>query len=114
MIHGSSLQSAISIVDMASVLFWIFACVLGYVYVGYPLLVRALAAVAERPIRRARIRPPVTVVISAYNEEKGIRAKIDNVLSLEYPKELLDIIVVSDASSDSTDRIVETCGLKQV
>jgi cellulose synthase/poly-beta-1,6-N-acetylglucosamine synthase-like glycosyltransferase len=99
---------------MAEFLFWTFAGILAYVYAGYPLIVRALARVRGRPVRRARIRPTVTVVISAYNEEKGIRAKIDNVLALDYPRESLDVIVVSDASSDATDAIVSSCGLPQV
>lgn len=99
---------------MAFILFWVFTVILGYVYVGYPLVVRMLAAVAGRPVKRDRVRPTVTVVIAAYNEEKGIRAKIENVLALDYPPQLLDVIVVSDASSDSTDRIVTACGLPRV
>lgn len=99
---------------MAFILFWVFAFVLGYVYVGYPLAVRMLAIVAGHPVKRDRVRPTVTVVIAAYNEEKGIRAKIENVLALDYPPQLLDIIVVSDASSDATDRIVATYGQPRV
>ena len=48
----------------------------------------------------------VTLIISAYNEEKVIENKILNSLAIEYPKELFEIIVVSDASEDNTDRIV--------
>ena len=44
----------------------------------------------------------VSVVVPAYNEEKGIRDTIDSLLALEYPKELLEIIVVNDGSSDKT------------
>jgi cellulose synthase/poly-beta-1,6-N-acetylglucosamine synthase-like glycosyltransferase len=99
---------------MTQILFWTSAGILAYVYVGYPLIVRLLARVWGRPVRRSRIRPAVTIVISAYNEEKGIRTKIDNMLALDYPPELLDVIVVSDASSDSTDAIVESCGLPRV
>ena len=99
---------------MALILFWAFAGILAYVYVGYPLIVRMLATIAGRDVRRGPIRPSVTVVICAYNEEKGIRAKIDNVLQLNYPSGLLDIIVASDASADATDQIVKSCGLPQV
>jgi cellulose synthase/poly-beta-1,6-N-acetylglucosamine synthase-like glycosyltransferase len=99
---------------MIAVIFWIAACVLGYVYVGYPLIVRALAKVTGRPVRRGTGRPSVTVVISAYNEQKGIRDKIDNVLALEYSPNQLDVIVVSDASSDKTDELVQSYGSPRV
>jgi cellulose synthase/poly-beta-1,6-N-acetylglucosamine synthase-like glycosyltransferase len=99
----------------ALLLFWTALGVLGYIYVGYPLIVRLLAKVMGRPVRRcASFCPTVTVVISAYNEEKSIRAKIAHVLSLDYPADLLDIIVVSDASSDATDEIVSSCGDRRV
>lgn len=49
--------------------------------------------------------PKVTLLISAYNEESVIEAKILNSLSLEYPKDILEIIVISDASTDGTDEI---------
>lgn len=100
---------------LAAVAFWFFAAVLGYVYFIYPLLVRVLATVAGRPAARAAgARPTVTVVIAAYNEEGGIAAKIDNVLALDYPAHLLDVIVASDASTDRTDAIVEQLGSPRV
>jgi len=52
------------------------------------------------------MEPNVTVLITAYNEEKNIVAKLENTLSLDYPKEKLEIIVASDASEDRTDQIV--------
>ena len=52
--------------------------------------------------------PTITVLVPAYNEEAVIAAKVKNCLSLDYPPELLDIVVVSDASIDSTDSIVTT------
>jgi cellulose synthase/poly-beta-1,6-N-acetylglucosamine synthase-like glycosyltransferase len=95
---------------MAEVLFWTAASILAYVYVGYPFIVRVLASVAGKPVRCVAAQyPSITVIISAYNEEKNIRAKIDHVLSLDYPAALLNIIVVSDASTDATDQIVERC-----
>jgi cellulose synthase/poly-beta-1,6-N-acetylglucosamine synthase-like glycosyltransferase len=88
------------------VVFWLCVCVIVYVYVGYPVMVRTLARIAGRGVARRAIRPTVTVVIAAYNEERGIRAKLDNVMSLEYPPGLLDVIVTYDASADATDAIV--------
>jgi cellulose synthase/poly-beta-1,6-N-acetylglucosamine synthase-like glycosyltransferase len=94
---------------MAEGLFWVFAGVIGYIYFAYPMLVRLLASVAGRAVRRsADFRPSVTVIIAAYNEQKSIRGKIDNVLGLDYPPQLFDIIVASDASDDATDEIVRS------
>jgi len=76
------------------------------VYVGYPYIVRALARFIGTETRRGPNRPTVSVVIAAYNEEHGIRAKLDNVANLEYPADLVDVIVTSDASSDGTDTVV--------
>lgn len=99
----------------AAAIFWTFLGILGYVYFLYPLLVRVIARLAGRPVRSdPHLRPTVTVLITAYNEEKDIAAKIDNVLTLDYPAELLDVIVVSDASSDRTDEIVRTYGAPRV
>jgi cellulose synthase/poly-beta-1,6-N-acetylglucosamine synthase-like glycosyltransferase len=47
------------------------------------------------------------VIVTAYNEEKSIRAKLDNLMALDYPRELMNVLVVSDASSDATDDIVK-------
>ena len=100
---------------MPEALFWTFAGILGYVYVGYPLIVRLLASVAGRAAKgSAAFRPSVTVIITAYNEQKSIAAKIDNVLGLDYPAQLLDVIVASDASNDATDEIVKSHSSERV
>ena len=92
---------------MAEILFWISALTLFYVFIGYPLLLLVLGKVTQRPpVLKGAIRPQVTLIISAYNEEKVIEEKIRNSLALDYPREMLEIIVVSDASTDGTDDIV--------
>lgn len=99
----------------ATVVFWTFAGLLGYVYLLYPAIVRALAPLLGRPPRRARgYRPRVRVLITAYNEQKNIAAKIENVLTFDYPPELLDVVVVSDGSTDRTDEIVRDYGSPRV
>jgi cellulose synthase/poly-beta-1,6-N-acetylglucosamine synthase-like glycosyltransferase len=78
-----------------------------YVYCAYPLLLSLIVAVrGRREVRSADITPPLSLVISAYNEETVIRAKLENALSLDYPRGCLEIVVISDASSDATDAIV--------
>ena len=79
-----------------------------YAYVGFPVLVAVLAGRSRRkpvPARDGRPAPGVTVIIPAYNEERNIEAKISNVLAADYPTSLLEIIVVSDASTDRTNEI---------
>jgi cellulose synthase/poly-beta-1,6-N-acetylglucosamine synthase-like glycosyltransferase len=85
------------------------AAVIAYVVVGYPLLLRAIVALrGPRPVAKAPITPPVTLIVSAFNEADVIAAKLDNALALDYPRDLLQIVVISDASSDGTDAIVES------
>jgi cellulose synthase/poly-beta-1,6-N-acetylglucosamine synthase-like glycosyltransferase len=81
--------------------------VLSYVVAGYPLLLRLLVAIRGRkPVRRADITPALSFVISAYNEAEVIRTKLENALSLDYPADRREIVVVSDCSDDGTDEIV--------
>ena len=87
------------------VLFLILLILCLYPYLLYPLLIALLSRICGRPWRRGEYRQYISVIISVYNEEKVIREKIENTLMLSYPADLLEIIVVSDGSSDSTDMI---------
>ncbi|RJP72335.1 MAG: glycosyltransferase family 2 protein [Candidatus Abyssobacteria bacterium SURF_17] len=79
-----------------------------YVYVGYPALLWMLSRLRRRPVRKAAYYPCVTIIISAHNEAAAIRQTIENKLELDYPREQMEIIVVSDGSTDGTDEIVRT------
>lgn len=57
-------------------------------------------------MRPGNIEPKVSLFISVYNEEAVIEEKLLNSLALDYPKELIEIVVISDGSSDRTDEIV--------
>lgn len=81
---------------------------LAYIYVGYPFLAILLGNLVRRRIDCGSETPAVTMIITAYNEEKHIGEKIRNVLALDYPRDLLDIVVASDASDDATDDIVRS------
>lgn len=87
------------------ILFWSCCLLLTYVYVLYPALVTALAARYGRPVHRGDALLTVTIIVTVYNEEKCIRAKLDNLAELNYPTELVEVIVASDGSSDSTESI---------
>lgn len=91
---------------MVELALWI--CVLGilYTYLLYPLILKAVADIREKPVRKGNISPRVSVLLSAFNEERFIEAKILNLLDQDYPQENLEILVGSDGASDETDRIV--------
>jgi len=78
-----------------------------YIYLGYPALVWLIGAIRNQKIEKGDYLPEVTIIIAAYNEEKSIEETLRNKLSLNYPKEKLEIIVVSDSSYDRTDAIVK-------
>ncbi len=92
----------------AQTIFWTSTTALLYVYLGYPLLVWTVSRIRPRVVVKSSFAPTVTVLIAAYNEEKDISAKLENTLQIDYPKEKLEILVVSDCSDDKTDEIVES------
>ncbi len=76
-----------------------------YLYVGYPCVMFLLRLAVPKPIRRAAVYPTVTLIIPAFNEAQVIADKIENSLRLQYPSGLLEILVVSDGSTDATEEI---------
>lgn len=87
--------------------FWILLALLAYVYGGYAIVLALLSLLGRaRPWKRADATPPVTLIVSALNEAAVIGRKIENSLALDYPRDRLQVIVVSDASEDGTDGIV--------
>jgi glycosyltransferase involved in cell wall biosynthesis len=88
------------------VAFWAAAAVLAYTWVGYPALLRVLSRLARAPRGGSAARPSLSVIVAAYNEAGCVRAKIDGTLAQRYPGRKLEIIVVSDGSTDATDALV--------
>jgi cellulose synthase/poly-beta-1,6-N-acetylglucosamine synthase-like glycosyltransferase len=96
--------------------FWLCAGLIVYTHVGYPLVLSALCFLARRHRFRDSPRysednfgndvgialPTVSLIVPAYDEEEVIAAKVANALALEYPRELLQVIVASDGSTDAT------------
>lgn len=101
---------------------WFIVCLIGssYAYLGYPLLLGVAASVVG--LFRGRRQqlplvfelPTVTLLISAFNEESNIAQKIENSLQLKYPREKLEILVVSDGSNDNTCQIVSRYAMEGV
>jgi cellulose synthase/poly-beta-1,6-N-acetylglucosamine synthase-like glycosyltransferase len=87
-------------------LFWGATALLAYTYFLFPLLVLLRAGLRPRPHRGGDITPSLTMVIAAHNEVASIGAKLQNVLSLDYPADRLEIVVASDGSDDGTIELV--------
>jgi glycosyltransferase involved in cell wall biosynthesis len=94
-------------------LFWGSLGALAWTHVGYPLAAAAAARLCPRPVRQGDGLPSVTVIVAAWNEETVIKRRLENLLALDYPPDLVDIVVASDASSDRTDEIVEAVAARE-
>lgn len=84
---------------------------LTYTFVGYPALAALLARARPRPVRtRADFAPSLSVIVLAYNEEAEIEARVDNLRELDYPVERLELLVVTDGSTDATPERARASG----
>lgn len=92
--------------EVARICFWLSIFVIIYPSIIYPSLVFLLGLVRPRTVKRCSWLPFVTVLIPAYNEAQHIAATIQNKLNQDYPRDRLEIIVISDGSTDGTDDIV--------
>jgi len=101
---------------MIQILFWVFTASIIYIFFGYPLILFLFQYVRKLPITKngADFLPVVTLFIPVYNEESVIEKKIKNSLAMDYPRELLEIVVASDASTDRTNQIVANYASKGV
>lgn len=88
--------------------FWASFFLLFYIYFGYPLAIKAVATIRPRPVDKSHeYQPSVSILIAAYNEAKDIESTLRNKLALDYPADLMEILVISDESDDGTDDIVK-------
>ena len=83
---------------------------IAYAYLGYPLLIILISFFVRNEVKTSSIEPKVTLLITAYNEEKDIATKLKNSFELDYPKDKFEIVVASDGSTDATDDIVKRFG----
>jgi len=90
---------------MIESLFWLSAAAIIYTYAGYPLVIWLLARFRTSPVRKASITPAVSAVVACHNEERNLEGRVQNLLESDYPAELLEVIVVSDGSTDVTGEI---------
>lgn len=92
-------------------LFWISLSIVFYTYIGYGILLYILVKIKEcfhkpasRPMPADDDLPPLTLFITAYNEEDAVDGKMRNCLELDYPADKLRILWVTDGSNDHTNK----------
>ena len=91
------------------VLIIILLFIMFYSYFGYPLMLFIFSIFSKHTVlKNDQFIPEVSLLIAAYNEEDTIADKIKNSLELDYPKDKLEIVIVSDGSTDKTDEIVKS------
>ena len=93
---------------MALLCLWASAFLLMYTFAGYPALLWLRARLRPRPVAKAQHEPTVTVLIAAHNEEHVIKRKLDSIFSSNYPANRLEVIVLSDGSTDGTNFILSS------
>jgi cellulose synthase/poly-beta-1,6-N-acetylglucosamine synthase-like glycosyltransferase len=95
-------------------LFWASAAIILYTYFGYPLLIWVAGLLRSKPVAKAEFLPKVSIVIACHNEAQNVARRLSNLLASDYPRDLLEVIVVSDGSSDSTAEIARWFGSPEV
>jgi cellulose synthase/poly-beta-1,6-N-acetylglucosamine synthase-like glycosyltransferase len=89
-----------------AVLFWAAAAVVVYTYVVYPAAVYLAARTRAEPAPDASFRPTVSIVLSLYNEEANVTAKLESLRALDYPPALVQVLIGSDGSTDRTNELL--------
>jgi cellulose synthase/poly-beta-1,6-N-acetylglucosamine synthase-like glycosyltransferase len=104
-------------VSAVAIVFWICVGLILYTHLGYALLLRLLVALRRRPTLEPgswEELPKVTLIVAAYDEEDSIADKVANALALDYPRELLQVIVSSDGSTDATVERARAAGADKI
>jgi cellulose synthase/poly-beta-1,6-N-acetylglucosamine synthase-like glycosyltransferase len=94
-------------------LFWGSLGALAWTHVGYPVAATVASRLRPRRVRKGDVQPSVSVIVAAWNEEDVIERRLENLLELDYPPELVEIVVASDASDDRTDDLVEAAAARE-
>jgi cellulose synthase/poly-beta-1,6-N-acetylglucosamine synthase-like glycosyltransferase len=96
---------------MVEVAFWLCAGLTVYAYAGYPFVLAVLVRLAGRPVPLADLGeaelPGVTLIVPVHNERSTIERKVENTEALDYPPGRLEVLYVSDGSSDGTNELLE-------
>ena len=98
-------------IQFLQILFWISIFIVFYTLIGYGILLYILVKFKEKrhpaqPLALPENLPDVTLFIAAYNEEKIVKAKMDNCMQLDYPKDKLNVVWIKDGSTDMTNSML--------
>jgi len=98
--------------NILELIFWLCLGTIFYSYVGYAIVLIVLLKLKKRmhqpdAVHLSDFTPDVTLIIAAYNERDYIEAKVRNSMELDYPPERLQIMVVTDGSTDGTPEVLE-------
>ena len=101
--------------QVVEIVFWTAFAALAWTHLVYPIAARFGAAIHTRPVRKDDgLLPSVAVIVAAYDEESVIERRIENLRSLDYPADKLEIIVTSDASTDHTEQLAASAGARVI
>jgi len=100
-------------VIVLEVLFWVTLGLLLWTHVLYPLAAAGIAWIRPRRVQTRDWTPPVTIVVAAHDEEAVIERRLENLLALDYPPGIVEILVASDASGDRTDELVRAVAARE-
>lgn len=89
-------------------IYWFMFLILLYTWGGYPFSLLILARLKQKNLKVKSIHPYVTVLLTVHNEEQLIEKRIKNLLEVDYPENLLEILVASDGSTDKTNDILDS------
>ena len=90
-------------------IFWLSMAFIAYTYIGYPLVLILRSRWRFRLVREAPIVPRISVVMAVRNEAAALPQKLHNLLALDYPADQMEIVVISDGSTDETNNILQDC-----
>lgn len=91
---------------VVQVVFWVALAGLLWTQALYSLFAATVARLRPRPVRKGGVLPSVSVIVAAHDEQAVIERRVENLLGLDYPPELVEIVVASDGSSDRTDELI--------
>src|SRR5262245_49811050 len=96
---------------MFIIFFWISLGILFYCYLGYGILAMILVGLKRIFVRKGKRKetgewPPVTLIVTAYNEEKILQQKIQNTMAIDYPADKLQLLFVTDGSQDDSVSLI--------
>src|SRR6266568_365599 len=92
--------------------FWGSVGIIAYAYAGYPVWLWLRTRWRPVPLKRSALTPPISVLVVVRNEAAVLRRKLTNLLELDYPSDRLEILVVSDGSTDETNQILQECSAR--